>query len=354
MAYQLTVEPLGEAIEIEEGQTVLDAALRAGIWLPYACNHGLCGTCKIDVVEGEVEHNHASAFALMDLEREEGKCLACCATANSDLVIEADVEEDPDARAIPIEDFRAVVSRLEDLTPTIKGIWLAVDGDGLEFQAGQYVNVHIPGLEQPRAFSIASPPSSRNEIELNVRRVPEGAGTAWLHDQLKVGEALKITAPLGRFFVRQSAPEPVLFIAGGSGLSSPRSMILDLLEQGDGRSITLLYGARNRAELYYHELFQELTLAHPNFAYQAALSDAEDDTDWAGFRGFVHELAEQVFEGRFSGHKAYLCGPPPMIDAAITTLMQGRLFEEHIYMENFFTAADASAPPRRSALFKKF
>ena len=352
MSYELTIEPLGETIEVDEEQSILDACLRAGIWLPYACNHGVCGTCKIDVVDGEVEHNHASAFALMDVERDEQKCLACCATLESDVTIEADIEEEPDALSLPIEDFSATVAKLESLTPTIKGIWLEIPGDGLAFQAGQYVNVKVPGLEHPRAFSIASSPSEPNLIELNVRRVEGGAATNYLHDELNVGDELEVTGPLGRFFVRKSAPEPMLFLAGGSGLSSPKSMILDLLEQGDERQITLLYGARNQTEIYDRELFEALAEEHENFTYSVTLSDEEGE--WSGETGFVHELAERHFDNQFGGHKAYLCGPPPMIDACITSLMRGRLFEEHIFMENFFTAADAAEPPRRSALFKKF
>ena len=352
MSYELTIEPLGETIEVEDEQSILDACLRAGIWLPYACNHGVCGTCKIDVVDGEVEHNHASAFALMDVERDEQKCLACCATLESDVTIEADIEEEPDALSLPIEDFTATVAKLEMLTPTIKGIWLELPGDGLAFQAGQYVNIKVPGLEHPRAFSIASSPSQPNLIELNVRQVEGGAATTYLHEQLAIGDELEITGPLGRFFVRKSAPEPMLFLAGGSGLSSPKSMILDLLEQGDKRQITLFYGARNQQEIYDQSLFEELAAKHDNFTYLIALSDEQGY--WNGETGFVHELAERHFENQFGGHKAYLCGPPPMIDACITSLMRGRLFEEHIFMENFFTAADAAEPPRRSALFKKF
>ncbi|MGR8949440.1 MAG: 2Fe-2S iron-sulfur cluster-binding protein [Gammaproteobacteria bacterium] len=352
MSYELTIEPLGETIEVEDEQSILDACLRAGIWLPYACNHGVCGTCKIDVIDGTVEHNNASAFALMDVEREEQKCLACCATLESDVTIEADIEEEPDALSFPIEDIVARVQKIESLTPTIRGIWLELPGAGLEFQAGQYVNVQVPGLEHPRAFSIASAPSQPNSIELNVRRVDGGAATTYLHDQLSEGDELSIVGPLGRFFVRKSQPEPMIFIAGGSGLSSPKSMILDLLEAGDERAMTLFYGARSEEELYYQDLFESLADKHANFAYQVALSDAADS--WGGARGFVHELAERHFDNQFADHNAYLCGPPPMIDACITSLMRGRLFEEHIFMESFFTAADAAKPPRRSALFKKF
>ena len=158
MSFQATIEPLGETIAVADGQKLLDAALRAGVWLPYACNHGLCGTCKVDVLEGMVEHNEASAFALMDVERDEGKTLACCATLSSDIVIEADVEEDEDARNLPVADVIGTVVRLESLTPTIKGIWLEVPGAGIEFQAGQYLNLTVPGVDAPRAFPWRIPP----------------------------------------------------------------------------------------------------------------------------------------------------------------------------------------------------
>ena len=354
MGYRLTIEPLGETLDLEDDQSMLDGALRAGIWLPYACNHGLCGTCKVEVLEGEVEHHHASPFALMDLEREEGRALACCATLKSDVTIEAEVDEDPDALRLAVGDYHARVSRIEDLTPTIKGIWLTIEGAGLAFQAGQYVNLHLPGLAQPRAFSVASVPSARHQLELNIRKVAGGAGTGYVHETLAVGDELRFTAPLGRFFVRKSAPEPLLFLAGGSGLSSPKSMILDLLDDRDPRSITLVHGARSRDELYDQQLFETRAAAHANFRYVPALSAAADDVAWLGERGFVHEVAERLYDSRFTGLKAYLCGPPAMIDACITSLMRGRLFEEHIFMEHFFTAADAAQPARRSALFKKF
>ena len=166
MTYQITIEPLGQTIEAEEGQTILDACLRAGVWLPHACCHGLCATCKVQVLDGEVELGAASPFALMDFERDERKALACCATALSDITIEADVDEDPDARHHPIRDIVGRVAEVVDLTPTIKAIRIDVDGEPLGFQAGQYVQVAIPGEAMPRAFSIASVPSDGNRIEL--------------------------------------------------------------------------------------------------------------------------------------------------------------------------------------------
>lgn len=352
MSYEVTIEPTGDVVEVEEGQTILDAALRQGVWLPFACGHGTCATCKCQVVDGDYDLGNASPFALMDMERDEGKILVCCATAESDMVIEADIDVDPDFLGYPVEDYTATVTEIVDLSPTIKGIHLELDGE-MEFQAGQYINLTIPGVEGVRAFSIANKPSLKNQVDLHVRHVPDGAGTTYIHQQLKEGDQLELSGPYGQFFVRKSAPEDLVFIAGGSGLSSPQSMILDLLEAGDERKITLFQGARNVAELYNREMFEQLAAEHDNFDYVPALNEPEEGDDWNGFTGFVHEAAVAHFDGKFSGHKAYLCGPPPMIDAAITALMQGRLFERDIHMERFLTAADGAGEETRSALFKR-
>jgi phenol hydroxylase P5 protein len=349
MSYTLTIEPLGQAVEVEEGQNVLDACLRAGIWLPHACCHGLCATCKVHVLEGDIDHGDASPFALMDYEREEGKALACCATLQGDAVIEADIDDDPDAEVIPVRDFAGTVSCIETLTPTIKALHFVLETP-LHFQAGQYVNLEIPTLGVKRAFSLANPPSTGPAVELNVRIVLGGEGTTYLHEQLKVGDEIKLSGPYGRFFVRKSAQVPLLFIAGGSGLSSPRSMVLDLLEEGCTLPITLVYGQRSREELYYHDEFVALAERHAHFRYVPALSHEPADSPWRGARGFVHEVAKALFDNDFRGHKAYLCGPPVMIEACIATLMQGRLFERDIYTEKFLSAADAERV--RSPVFK--
>lgn len=351
MSHTLTIEPLGVELEIEEGQTILDAALRAGIYLPHACCHGLCATCKVTVLDGEIEHGEASSFALMDFERDEGRTLACCATAESDIVIEAEIEEDPDAEIIPIRDFAGRVARIEDLTPTIKGVWIELKGgDGIHFQAGQYVNLALPDGVGSRAFSIASVPAESNLIELNVRRVPGGPGTAYIHERLAVGDRIDLTGPYGRFFVRKSANLPSILFAGGSGLSSPRSMILDLLGDGCILPVTLINGQRNQSELYNHAEFEALAREHEHFRYIAVLSDEPTDSGWQGARGFAHEAAVEAFGNDFRGHKAYLCGPPLMIEACISALMQGRLFERDIYTEKFLSAADAQQV--RSPLFR--
>lgn len=351
MSYEVTIEPTGDVIEVEDGQTLLQAALRQGVWLPFACGHGTCGTCKVQVLEGFVDHGEASTFALMEVERDEGKVLACCCYPESDLVVEADIDVDPDFLGYAVKDYNATVIDMTPLSPTILGIRLQLDDD-MEFQAGQYINLYIPDIGS-RAFSISNPPSQSNIIELHVRLVPDGKGTMWLHKELSVGDKIDVSGPYGQFFVRSSDSQDVIFIAGGSGLSSPESMIYDLLEKGDNRQIYLFQGARNIPELYHREKFEQLAQDNDNFHYIPALSDEDTLGEWSGFKGYVNDAVKQHFNGKCSGHKAYMCGPPPMIDATITTLMQARLFERDIHMERFLTAADGSSESSRSALFKR-
>ena len=351
-SHRLRIEPLGETIEIAEGRTVLDACLRAGIFLPHACGHGLCGTCKTQVVDGEVDHGDASNFALMDFERQEGFVLACTAKLMSDATIEADVEDEPDARRIAVRDFVGTVVAAEDLTHDVKGLRIAIDGPAIDFQAGQYVNLVIPGVQGTRAFSIASAPSDARHIELQIRRVPGGMGTNYIHERMRCGDRVAFSGPFGRFLVRKSRGGPLLFLAGGTGVSSPRSMILDLLDEGYAEPITLVHGVRSEADLYGRAEFEALATAHPNFRYVAALSHEPAGSAWRGERGFVHEIAKRLYGGMFAGNTAYLCGPPSMVEACIATLMQGRLFEKHIFTERFLTANDGAAKPK-SPVFKR-
>ena len=343
--FELKVEPSGETISIQEDQTILDSLLRAGLNVPYQCGHGLCSTCKVMVLDGEIDHGEASPFALLDFERDEGVTLACSATPRSDLVIEVEVENDEDARLIPVQDFEGIVERMEMVSPDIKAVWLRLS-QPLDFQAGQYINLSLPNIKVPRAFSIASPVSTPDLIELHVRLVENGEATTYIHNKLALGDRLDMTGPLGRFFVRKSRQSPCLFIAGGSGLSSPKSMVLDLFEEGFAQPIYLLHGTRTVRDIYYYDLFTNLQAQHDNFTYIPVPFKVEDEDKWEGAQGALHDVLDAQFNSNFSDYTAYLCGPPGMVEQCIKKLMRGRLFEKDIFTESFLTLAEADSVTR--------
>jgi phenol hydroxylase P5 protein len=354
MSHKVIIEPVGREINVPDNQNILDACLRQGVWVPHACTHGTCGTCKAQVLEGEVQHKGASEFALMDYERDDGKTLLCSAYPTTDVVIEADVEADPEAQFYPVKDFTATLEKLEEPCRDVRKLTLLLDNGPLRFMPGQYIQVQVPssGKVLSRCYSIASAPSDGNRVELNIKRTPGGRAAPYIFEQLKEGDKVKFSGPYGFFFLRKRGDEPIIYLAGGTGLAPLKSMILAAFEEGLQRQMTLIHGVRSRKDLYDFAFFRHMEAEHSNFRYIPALSAKEPEDDWQGEEGFVHDVLARVIPN-LKGHKAYLCGPPPMVDACLTTLIRGRLFEDSIFCENFFSEEDRSRPLKRSPLFKK-
>ena len=350
MSYRVTVEPLGREIECRADQPILDACLRAGIWLPHSCTHGTCGTCKGELLDGEVDQGDSSAFALMDFERDEGKVLLCQATPRSDVVIEGDVEVEDGLEFFPVRDLAGTVVELVEIARDIRRLRIELDED-LHFSPGQYVALKVPGSAATRTYSMANPPSERRVIELHVKRTPGGlASDGWIFSTLAVGDRIDLTGPYGRFIFRMARDEPAIMVAGGTGLAPITSMIRHLLaDPGSEHEIYLYQGARTEADLYGVEEFRALAAAHPDrFHYRPCLSEQA----WDGGTGLVTDVIDAEFD-RCAGHVGYVCGPPPMVDAALKLLMRKRLFPRDIYREDFFDEADKAAGGVKSPLLKR-
>ena len=351
MTYQLTIEPLGQTIDIAEGQTVLDACLRAGVWLPHACGHGLCGTCKVQTVDGEIEHGEASPFALMDFERDEGKLLPCCARPRSDVTIEADIDVDEDVEMHPVQDYTGTVVSMEEIARETRRVVIELDRE-MEFNAGQYLKFQIPGTGADRTYSIANPPTQNRLLEFHIRRTVGGVATdGWIFSTLAIGDQVSLSGPYGRFVLRVGDDRPAVLVAGGTGLAPIKAMIRHALENDayDGH-LTLYQGARTQEWLYDVEEFQRLEKEYPDrFAYRPCLSEEVAE-------GFGSGLVTDVIEAEndtLRGCSGYLCGPPPMVEAALKTLMGKRLFPRDIYREDFFNEGDKATGGVRSPLIKR-
>jgi phenol hydroxylase P5 protein len=348
----VTVEPLGRQVTCREDHSILDACLRSGVWLPHSCTHGTCGTCKADLLDGDVDYGTSSGFALMDFERDEGKVLLCQARPRGDVVIEGDVEVDEGLDFSPVRDHTATVVEVEEIARETRRVRLELDED-MTFSAGQYVSITVPGTDTTRTYSMANPPSETRMIELHIRRTPGGVATdGWVFEGIHVGQRVELSGPYGRFVFRPARDEPAIMIAGGTGLAPMTSMIRHLLaDPEDTHELHLYQGARTRADLYGVEEFQALHAAHPDrFHYHPCLSE-EDGGE--GFRsGLVTDVLGEDFE-RCAGHVGYVCGPPPMVDAAMRLLMGRRLFPRDIYREDFFDESDKASGGLNSPLLKR-
>lgn len=348
--YTITVEPLGRSVECRDDQPILDACLRAGVWLPHACTHGTCGTCKVDVLDGEVDHGDASAFALMDFERDEGKTLICSARPRSDVTIEADVDAEEGVEHHPVTDHVAIVAAIEDIARDTRRFVLDLDTP-MAFNPGQYVQVRIPGTDLTRSYSMANPPSEPNRLELQIKKALNGRATeGWLFKDVAVGDRIDLAGPFGRFFYREHNPKPAILLAGGTGLSPIMSMIRHVLERGLERRLILFQGGRSKVDLYDVERLRGWAEAYPDrFTYRPCVSEGDWEEAAAGHVPDV--LAAEM--PSCAGHVAYVCGPPVMVEAAYKALMKGRLFPKDIYREDFFDSSDKARGGIKSPLLRR-
>jgi NAD(P)H-flavin reductase/ferredoxin len=336
-SYNVRVEPLGIEIPCRDDQAVLDACLREGVWLPHACTHGTCGTCKALIVEGQVDHGEASPYALLDSEREEGCGLICVAKPRSDLVIQGDIDVDEGVEVHPVRDYTGSIEALDDVAPDVRRLVIALDRP-LGFNPGQYIQLVLPdGASRP--YSIASTPASPERIELHIKRTPGGACTdGWVFKTLAFSDPVLLSGPYGRFSFRMARTEPVLLLGSGTGLAPLKAMVQHLAETGHGHQAVLYHGVATRGDLYDHEFFAALDSELDWFSYRPALSRDE----WNGRTGRVPTLLAEDYP-RAAGHVAYICGRPEMVSDTMRALMKSRLFPRDIYREDFFDSRDRAS-----------
>jgi CDP-4-dehydro-6-deoxyglucose reductase len=339
---KVKVQPSGHEFGVDDGESVLAAALRQALVLPYGCRNGACGSCKGRIVEGQVDYGVYQKRALTEQEKARGKALFCQARPLTDLVIEA--RTIGAAKDIQIRTLPCRVQKMERLADDVIVLFLKLPAnERLQFLAGQYLEFLLKdGLR--RSFSMGNAPHDDELIQLHVRRVAGGQFTDHVFGKMKERDILRFEGPLGTFFLREDSTKPIVFVASGTGFAPIKSIIEHALHKGVARPMVLYWGGRRPKDLYMNDLPLRWAVEHgQDFRYVPVVSDALPEDKWTGRTGFVHRAVMEDFPD-LSAHQVYACGVPVMVDAAKRDFTQQcRLPEDEFFADSFTTAADLAA-----------
>jgi CDP-4-dehydro-6-deoxyglucose reductase len=340
MSFQISLTPGGQSFACNEDQTILEAALAAGLVLPYGCRDGACGACKGKVISGEVSLGMVSESALSAPERAHGVTLFCSAHPRSNLVLE--VRNVTRVGDNPIKKLPCRIQQLERVADDVMIVTAKLPAtEPFRFRAGQYVDF-LMGDGRRRSFSIANAPSDATHLEFHVRKVVGGEFTTRVFETLKERDILRFEGPLGTFSLHEEWTGPIVLIAGGTGFAPIKSIVEHAIATGRTQPITLYWGARHRAGLYLDDLARSWEEQLPGFCYHPVLSEPEAQDSWSGRTGLVHHAAMADLTD-LSGHQVYACGAPAMIDAARRDLVATCALPETAFFSDAFTFASDTA-----------
>lgn len=339
MPFEVTVRPSGHQFTVENDELILDAALRQGVAFPYGCRSGSCGNCLGSVLSGEVDYPAGLPMSLMEEEHQQGKALFCSAVARSALEIE--VREIEASNEIEIKTLPARVVSLRKLADDVMEMTLKLpETERMQFLAGQYIEFLLKDNKR-RAFSLANSPSNDEYLELHLRFVEGGYFTEHVFNEMKEKALVRIHGPLGTFFVHDDN-KPLIFIAGGTGFAPIKSMVEQLIEEGDPRDIWIYWGVRTEQDLYSDYLPEKWAMQFNNIRYIPVFSDPGADSDKQARSGFVHHAVAEDFAD-MSEYAVYVAGPPPMIEAAQQAFTQQGLPQEQLFYDSFDYSADSQS-----------
>ena len=334
--HKITIHGTGDSFEAEPGEAVLDAALHQDILLPHGCRGGFCGSCLGEVLEGKVTYPEGLPDALGEADAAEGKALFCKAVATTDLEIKVPEyrKESHEVKNLPVR-----IETLRKLNHDVMLMELKIpEHEQFDYLAGQYLDILLKDGRR-RSFSMANQPGKGKLIQLHIRHVPGGYFTGQVFDSLKVKDILRIEGPLGSFYFRDDSPRAAVMVAGGTGFAPIKAIIEQLIDSGSTRPIHLFWGVRAKADLYMLSLVESWTAKHANISFVPVLSEPAQEDQWEGETGFVHEVVARQFPG-ISAYDVYLCGPPPMIEAAKAQFAAQGLPDAQLFYDSFDFSPD--------------
>jgi CDP-4-dehydro-6-deoxyglucose reductase len=336
------LEPSGNVFTVKPGETVLEAALRQGIGLPYGCRNGACGACKGTLRSGELDYREYQERALRPEEKAAGKALTCCTRPLTDIVFE--VREISGLKDLTIRTLPARVEKVEKPAPDVAILHLRLPAsERLQFLAGQYVDILMKDGKR-RSFSMGNAPHDDQHLQLHVRRNPGGTFSRWVFEEMKERAILRLEGPLGTFYLREDSDKPMIFVAGGTGFAPVKAIIEHVFHKGLTRPMVLYWGARSAPDLYMPELPVQWEREHPDFSYIPVLSEPRPEDNWKGRTGLVHQAVLDDFAS-LAGYQIYACGAPAMTDIAKKTFIEERgLPEDEFYCDAFTSSVDPAKP----------
>ena len=316
MHFKVTVTPANTSFDVARDEAILPAAIRAGIGLPYGCRDGACGSCKSRLLEGRVIHGAHQINALSPAEEAAGFILTCCATPQTDCVVEA--RSVVGAGDNPVLKMPARVASIHKPAPDVAVVRLQLPANmALKYKAGQYVEFILRDGAR-RSYSMANAPHTLGEqpqVELHIRHMPGGKFTDHVFNAMKEKEILRLEGPWGTFFLREDSAKPIVLLASGTGFAPIKAIIEDMQHRGITRPAHLYWGCRAARDLYQHAWAQQAAATMPNLTYTPVLSEATEADGWRGRMGLVHEAVMQDHPD-LSGIEVYACGAPVMVESA--------------------------------------
>ena len=338
MTFQVTVQPSGHQFSCEADETVLAAAIRAGVGLPYGCKNGACGSCKGKVVSGSVQHRPHQQRALPPEEEAAGFSLFCCATTTGDLVIEA--REVAGSSDYPIKKMPSRVTTIEKVAPDVVVLTLQLPAsERLHYRAGQYIEIMLRDNKR-RSYSMASAPVDGGPVSLHSRHPPGGPFTDQGFGSMKERDILRFEGPMGTFFLREDSDKPVVLLASGTGFAPLKAIVEHMINEQSPRPITLYWGARRPHDLYMDALCRQWAADLPQFTYVPVVSNALEEDQWQGRTGFVHHAVMADLPD-MAAYQVYACGAPIVVESANSDFVKlCNLPAEEFYADAFTTEAD--------------
>jgi CDP-4-dehydro-6-deoxyglucose reductase, E3 len=316
VSFQVTLQPAERVFGVDRDEAILAAAIRQGIGLPYGCRDGACGSCKSRLLAGRVIHGAHQLKALSVAEEESGLILTCCATPQTDCIVEARTV--PGAGEHPVLKMPSRVMHIERAAVDVIVLRMQLPANqNFQYRAGQYIEFILRDGAR-RSYSMANAPQRLGtppSIELHLRHLPGGKFTDTAFSTLKEKDILRMEGPFGSFFLREDSDKPIVLLASGTGFAPIKALLEHMQDQGITRPAVLYWGCRRRADLYRHDWCEQLATTMPQLRYVPVLSEPTREDAWTGRTGFVHQAVMADLPD-LSGHEVYACGTPVMVESA--------------------------------------